>query len=139
MSNDTLSRFGITKSASHGFQAVLDALTPVNYVISEYYHLFQIIGAHMDEFKNSPLKIDFNSDEHLFEQTIWSPGDFSTYVGNIAITNILSTLLKTVSSEESTRINKSETIIIYSEKKNECGIIKLNFTGDQIKAKKLLE
>jgi hypothetical protein len=37
---------------------------------SEYYHLLRIVGAHMDEFKNSPLKIYFDSSQHLFEKTI---------------------------------------------------------------------
>ena len=117
---------------------------------SECFHLLRIVGAHMEEFSNSPLKIYFQSDDHLFEQTIWSFGDLSTYVGNIvtfcasahvghvnitALTNILSTLLKTQVSEERSSINKTETVIIYSEKSKECGVLKLNFTGDQIKTK----
>lgn len=154
---------------SGGLQAIIDALTSkvMNFVVksddnytldiadaelceSEYYHLLRIVGAHMDEFKNSPLKIYFDSSQHLFEKTIWSPGDLNKYVEGIvafcasakvghvnitALTNILSTLLKAEISEEHTSINKSETIIIYSERNKECGVIKLNFTGDQIKAK----
>ncbi|CAF1182212.1 unnamed protein product [Adineta steineri] len=169
MSNNVISRLGIVHLASQGLQAVLDALSPkvLNFVLqnddnctldvadaeiceSEQYHLLRIVGAHMDEFKNSPLTIYFNSDEHSFEKTIWSFGDSSTYVGNIvtfcasahaghvnitALTNILSTLLKTQISEEQLSINKSETVIIYSEKAKECGVLKLNFTGDQIKIK----
>ncbi|CAF1481171.1 unnamed protein product [Adineta steineri] len=159
----------IVRYAAQGLDAVKDALAPkvLGFVLqnddnctlsvadeklceAEQYHLLRIVGAHMDEFKNSPLKIYFDDDKHVFEKTIWSFGDLSTYVGNIvtfcasargghvnmsALTNILSTLLKTQISEERSSINKSETIIIYSERAKECGVIKLNFTGDQIKVK----
>ncbi|UJR06821.1 hypothetical protein I4U23_011109 [Adineta vaga] len=115
---------------------------------SECYHLLRKIGAHMDLFKNSPLKSYFDSDKRLFEKAIWNLIDLGKYVENIvkfcasyqagyvnmtALTNTLSTLLNTEISEEHLSINKSETIIIYSEKAKECGVIKLKFTGSQIR------
>ena len=117
---------------------------------AEQYHLLRIVGAHMEEFKSSPLAIYFNTDRHVFEKTIWSFEDLSEYIGNMvrfcasadaghvnipALTNILSTLLKTQIIEQRLSINKTETIIIYSERNKQCGVLKLNFTGDQIKEK----
>ena len=117
---------------------------------SECYHLLRIVGAHMDEFKNSDLKKYFNTSEHLFEKTIWSPGELGKFVEDIvsfcasvetghinatALTSVLSTLLKTELSQSEETINKIETNIIYSEKTQECGVVKLHFMGDQIQVK----
>ncbi len=113
---------------------------------SEDYHLLRKIGAHMDYLKNSSAKSYFDSDTRSFDKTIWNLGDLGKYVESIvtfcasyrgghinmaAVTNFLSTLLKAEISEEHVSINKSDTTIIYSEKTEECGVIKLKFTGAQ--------
>jgi len=159
----------ITVATPGWLQAIVDVLTlkPIEFILkkdkkytldvadeqlsnSECYHLLRIVGAHMDEFKNSDLKKYFNTSEHLFEKTIWSPGELGKFVEDIvsfcasvetghinatALTSVLSTLLKTELSQSEETINKIETNIIYSEKTQECGVVKLHFMGDQIQVK----
>lgn len=96
--------FVLRKDDNHTLDVADEALCD-----SEYCHLLRIVGAHMNELKNSHLKEYFNTDEHLFEETLWSLGDLSKYIENsvtfcasaerghvtkTALTNILSTLLK---------------------------------------------
>ncbi|UJR18885.1 hypothetical protein I4U23_022013 [Adineta vaga] len=90
----------------------------------------------------------FDTTSHTFERTISGKGDLNTYVGDIvqfcssyagvhinttAVQNIVTSILKSEIEEEHLTINKTETIVIYTTRHDECGVMRVTFTGDQIK------
>ncbi|UJR35137.1 hypothetical protein I4U23_027908 [Adineta vaga] len=77
---------------------------------------------------------------------IWKPDDLFKHINNIiefcaatqnghvnrtVLKNLLSSLFKEEISEERTTVDVTETIVIYSSKENQCGVMKLAFTGEQ--------
>jgi hypothetical protein len=114
---------------------------------AELYSTLRTIGARIQDFQRSNLHSYFNTSECTFKKNIWTPGDLSTYIGDIvnfcaaahgghinmiALKNILSALFKEQISREQSTINSTETIVIYSTRHSECGVMKLVFTGEQI-------
>ena len=115
---------------------------------SEAYITLKSLGAQIENLKGSSLTNYFDSSQHTFEKTISGTGDLHGYVGDIvdfcasyagghinttAIKNLLTSLLKSEMEEERLTINKTETIVIYTTRHDECGVMRVTFTGDQIK------
>jgi len=113
----------------------------------ERYSLLRTIGARIEDFRNSNLASYFNTSERTFNKRIWTPGDLSSYVNDIvdfcaaaqaghinttAVKNLLSLLLKEEISRERTTLNCTENIVIYSTSSNQCGVMNLNFAGEQL-------
>ena len=113
----------------------------------EFYSILRTIGARIEDFGRSNLYSYFNTSDCTFKKNIWTPGDLSSYVDDIvnfcaaahgghinmiALKNILSSLFKEQINREQTTINSTETIVIYSTRDSECGVMKLVFTGEQI-------
>lgn len=118
---------------------------------AELYSTLRTIGARIEDFKNTNIHSYFNTSECTFRKNIWTPGDLTSYVNDIvnfcaaahlghinmnALKNILSSLFKEQISREQTTINSTETIVMYSTRENECGVMKLVFTGEQIEITK---
>lgn len=115
---------------------------------SDAYIALKSLGAQLEKLRDSSLTNYFDSSQSTFEKTISGPGDLNKYVGDIvdfcasyavghinttAIKNLLTSLLKSEMEEERLTINKTETIVIYTTRQNECGAMRVTFTGDQIK------
>lgn len=115
---------------------------------SDAYATLKSLGAQIEQLQNSNLTNYFDTDYRTFQRTISGTGDLNSYVNDIvefcasykdghinttAIKNILTSLLKTEMSEEHSTINKTTTEVIYTTKQDKCGVIRLTFTGDQIK------
>ncbi|CAF1483645.1 unnamed protein product [Adineta ricciae] len=115
---------------------------------SEAYTLLRSLGAHIENLKSLNLTNYFDTDSRNFKKTISGAGDLNKYVDDIvqfcssyrqghinttAIKNILTSLLKTEMEEERLKINKTENVVIHSTRYAECGVMRLTFTGDQIK------
>ena len=115
---------------------------------SEAYATLQSLGAQIEKLKDSYLTNYFDTDYRTFERTISGLRDLNSYVNDIvqfctsygnghintvAIKNILTSLLKIEMSEEHSTINITKTVVIYTTKHDECGVIRMTFTGDQIK------
>lgn len=113
----------------------------------ECHSVLRTIGARIEDFKRSNLCSYFNTSECTFTKKIWYPGDISSYVDDIvkfcaaaqgghinttALTHVLSLLLKEKISREHTTVNATEKIVVYSNRNDQCGVMRLIFTGEQL-------
>lgn len=115
---------------------------------SEAYVILKSLGAQMEKLRSSNLASYFDNSRCTFKRTIQGAGDLNTYINDIvdfcasyanghinttALKNVLSTVLKSEMVEERSRIDRTETIVVYSTRTNECGVMRVTFSGDQIK------
>jgi hypothetical protein len=114
----------------------------------ESYSILRTIGARIEEFSNSNLASYFDRSEKNFVENIWAPGDLSKYIDDIvtfcaaaqaghinttALKNVLSSLLREEIRQERATVNTTETIMIYSTRSSQCGVMRLTFIGERLK------
>ena len=115
---------------------------------SEAYVILKSLGSQIERLRNSNLTNYFDTSRCTFERTISGTGELHRYVDDIvrfcasyanghinttAIKDILTSVLKTEMEEERSTIDKTETIVVFSTRCDECGVMRVSFTGDQIK------
>jgi hypothetical protein len=112
----------------------------------EYHSLLRTIGAHMETLKKNPICQYFDQQEKDFQRTIWKASDLNTYIDDIisfvaaantghvnklALKSILIALIKSEVRDDRLDFNKTENIIIYSSKREQCGVIRLEINDYQ--------
>lgn len=113
---------------------------------SEYHSVLRTIGAHMESLKNNQICQYFDQQEKDFQGTIYSAADLNTYIDDIivfiaaaytghinklALKSIFTSLIKSEVREDRMDFNKTENIVIYSSRAEQCGVIRLEINGYQ--------